>query len=258
MSEKEVNELLFIQNSTDDLIEKRKAWEEGSYKRSNEELYALLSDCLKFYFEIVDDVSKSRALNSYLRMKEIEFKDGTSLATRIVRAVFNSNFQKRAYTYARVITVAAAEMKRNHNLSDFITARGGVDEIRRAKPDGKSPAEVRRERIEEAKEALSSNAPLAEPFNFERPVRESDKGADHKLFVAIMRQEPNGVYSMVYETSAISALNTTLEIAGKDKDFAEIKKSAEERQRENEFINANAVELAAKLTDAAEADTSAA
>jgi hypothetical protein len=256
MSDKALIALEFIESHTENLIAKRKAWEEGTYKRSNEELYQLLSDCLDFYSEIYGKPSQIKALNHHLTQQKIEYKESTNLGTKIVRLVFDSNFQRRVYTYAKVIDVAHKEMKYGQTLSDFITSRGGVEEIRKTKPDGKSPAQLRGEHIETAKEALSLSAPLVEPFEVKTTLRKSNPGADHKLFVAIMREEQNGSYSMVYETSVGSVVNAALEAAGKDETIAERRRSAEERRRENEFVVEKASDLAAMAVSPAQPEAS--
>jgi hypothetical protein len=246
-----------VRTRADELNKKREAWEKGSYQRSNEELYEILDECLQFYREIANNPRKVAALNEYLGYKKIKYTDTTSLETKIVRVVFNSNFKKRAYAYARVISVAVAEMELEETLSEFITKRGGVEEIRKKPAEGKSAAEQRKNRIQRAKEAFGNCAPLAEPFEVKQSSRERDPGRDHMLFVAIMREEPNGSYSMVYETGTASLMNAALDCASNDNAIKDAERSAKERQRKNEFDSEEDADLAARLSTSGEPQASA-
>lgn len=211
------NTKVAVATEIETLSHARKAWEEGTYKKNKEELYQLLDDCLKFYLNIRSNKKKCKALNALLNDKGIKFNLSTSLQTRIVRLVFGAHCRKRAYAYARVITVAADEKKPTVSMPDFIDGRGGIEEIRRTKQNGKSPADVRKENIEFAVKDLEKSQALTQPFKVEASRREQPEDTTHDLFVAIMRQESDGSYSLVYETSAHSVVNTALAQAGKDK-----------------------------------------
>lgn len=94
--------------SIDALIQKRITWENGTYKASNDELYALLSDCLELFNEVQLERKLIKRINALLEEREIQMRSNTSLATKIVRLIFG-DCGKRAYTYAKVITVASKE-----------------------------------------------------------------------------------------------------------------------------------------------------
>lgn len=194
----------------------RMQWENGSLKTSNAELYQLLQSCVDFYVNIRSQPAKCKALEVWLGANKIPCNMGTSLKTRIVRAVFGAECGKRAYTYARVITVAVAEKSAKISMSDFVTSRGGIEEIRRTKPNGETPTMARKDKINSAISVLEKSAALAPVFEVEVSTRKPAEDATHLLFAAIMRQETDGSYSMVYETSTKSVVNTVLEQAGKD------------------------------------------
>ncbi|WP_298559370.1 hypothetical protein [uncultured Aliiroseovarius sp.] len=232
----DTNAVTYVETRAFDLKEKRKAWEEGTYKRSNEELYELLDECLAFFSELKGDAKKCKALNDFLRSHKITFNDNASLATRIVRAVFNSSFQKRAYAYARVLSIAAEEKSPSESMSTFVTKRGGIEELRRKKPNGKTPAEERKDNIAFAMQSLSESSPLVQPFKVANSTRVPNDGAEHSLFVAVMRQEADGSYSMVYETSANALVNAALEQAGKEQN-AEARNTETTRQQKQNAEN---------------------
>jgi len=58
-------------------------------------------------------------------------------------------------------------------------------------------------------------------------TRKFDEGAEHSLFVAVMREEADGTCSMVYETSASAVVNLALHEAGK----SQVLKTTEEKQK---------------------------
>ena len=205
-----------VATQIEELSNARKAWENGAFKKSNEELYQLLERCLQFYLQTRGDKKKCKALNALLKYKNVKYNEGTSLQTRIVRLVFGAHCGKRAYAYARVITVAADEKSPKKSMYDFIESRGGIEEIRRTKKDGKSPAVVRQDSIQFAVNTLEKSDALTKPFKVKDARRKQPEDATHNLFVAIMRQESDGTYSLVYETSAKSVVNSALAQAGKE------------------------------------------
>jgi hypothetical protein len=230
-SNNETNTATAVDERIEALKAARVAWEEGTYKKSNEELYKLLDDCLAFYLDIRSKTNKCKALNALLKARDTSFNEGTSLQTRIVRAVFGAECGKRAYAYARVITVSAVEKRPEVAMYDFITQRGGVEEIRRTKSNGETPTGARTDNISFAIEALEKSAALTTSFAVQASERKAPEDATHTLFVAIMRQEADGNYSMVYETSAKSVVNKALEQAGKDKGAEAEADSAAQQQR---------------------------
>lgn len=248
---KEINILNHVTATAQELSSKRETWENGAFKKSNEELYALLSECLDFYEELRGKKTKCRALNVFLKDNSIKFNEGSSLETRIVRAVFNSSFQKRAYGYARVIKVASEEKKQSETMSDFITSRGGIEEIRRTNRKGETPAEVRKQNIRYAKEVFEQRKPLVKPFSNSESQIEIDEGAEHNLFVGLMRLEDNGNYSLVYETAASSVVNSALAQAGKDVNAADKIAKQNDEERNREAGSAAAAKHASKIAKAA-------
>ena len=244
------NKAQTIANTIDTLAEQRKAWEHGTYKKSNEELYQLLDNCLTFYFELRGNIKQCKALNAQLDARKITFNASTSLTTRIVRAVFGENCGKRSHAYARVIAVAAAEKSDEISMYDFIVKRNGIEEIRRSTKNGKSPADVRSNRQAFATEQLATSTAIAKPFNVADSKRERDEGATHSLLVAIVREETDGTYSIVYETSTKSVINTALADAGKalkaDEAAAESAKNARDDEKGADSAAENAASKSMK------------
>jgi hypothetical protein len=247
----ETNPNTYIEDNVTKLSDKRKFWEEGTYKKSNEDLFLLLGECLEFYTELKGDTKKIKALNDYLRPHSNSFSEGAGLETRIVRAVFGPSIKKRAYDYAKVIKIAAAEKKPDETMVDFITKRGGVEELRRTKKDGKSPSDLRHDNIAIAKKTLNATASIVEPFEVSASTHEINEGAEHSLFVAVIRVEKDGKYSLVYETSSVSLINAALEQVGKEQSKTSLLKDADTRREKNVCDSLQAVNEAVELASAA-------
>jgi len=103
----------------DSLATKRETWENGTYKASNEELYVLLDECVDLFKEVRVHRSLVKKLNLILEEREIMMRSNTSLATKIVRLIFG-DCGKRAYTYARVLTVAAEHKGELQSMKSFV------------------------------------------------------------------------------------------------------------------------------------------
>jgi hypothetical protein len=229
------------------LSDARMHWENGSLKSSNTELYQLLQSCVDFYLDIRSQPEKCKALDIWLSENGIQCNMGTGLRTRIVRAVFGADCGRRAYTYTRVITVAADEKSPEMSMSDFVTGRGGIEEIRRTKPNGQTPTMTRKDKVDFAIGVLETSAALAPAFEVKASTRKPPEDITHVLFAALMRQEADGSCSMVYETSTKSVVNTVLEHAGKDQSRSAENVAVLDKQRStsNDVANSTARAIAA-------------
>ena len=65
--------------TVDALIEKRITLETGTYKAANDELYALLSDCLELLKEVQLERKLIKRINALLDEREIVMRSNTSL-----------------------------------------------------------------------------------------------------------------------------------------------------------------------------------
>ncbi|MEN3372622.1 hypothetical protein [Dechloromonas sp. ZS-1] len=110
----------------------RKEWEEGAYRTSNQQLYAILAECYAFAGElgVTESKQRSAALEAFYKERGYRIKKDTPLMTRIVRAVFGDIDRRRLSTYSLVLRAAKAEQVLATNLADWIEQEGGVQEIR--------------------------------------------------------------------------------------------------------------------------------
>ena len=189
----------------------REAWEQGSFKKSNEELYAVLERCLFMYAEVKTSQKLRKRLNTMLNDRGIAYNSGTNTLTKIVRVVFG-NCGKRAYTYARVLKVAEREKPENKSLAAFIADAGGIEEVRRTQK-GISPAKMREQAISNAYSWMEEKSVVVKVESADELMPNSD--AAHSFSLAVVRQEANGTQSIVYGINNQALLNKALEYAGK-------------------------------------------
>ncbi len=154
------------------IADKATVWNNTSYKKANDELYALLSEC---YASMADIRSQSvavvRELNNLLLIQKIKFNDGTRLETKVVRVVFG-DIGKRAHTYARVLRNAFEQKVQQTDFVTWLEEQGGVEAVRK-QHKGFTPSQVKAQRVEKAEKALPlvkakqlSNAPKADGSDY--------------------------------------------------------------------------------------------
>lgn len=209
------------------LVEQHKVWNDGAYKASNEELYQLLSDCLDFYAVMSASVPHRKDLYKMLKARGIKFNKNSSLVTRIVRAVFGE-CGKRAYAYARVITVASDEKAENVSMYSFITNAGGIERIRR-KTDGQTSAQKREANADFAESMLADSNPIVNAALPSSTALQPSSKAANLFAIALVRQNDDGTTSVVYGTNNQTLVNAVLADAGK------AERAEEQKQREFEF-----------------------
>ena len=114
---------------------KRITWEQGAYRTSNSELYAVLAECLSYCGELVLEQAKERsaALERFYKERGYAYKKEAPLATRVVRAVFGSIDRRRISTYSLVLRQAQKAKVQFADLAQWIEDNGGVQEIRLGK-----------------------------------------------------------------------------------------------------------------------------
>lgn len=258
------------------LITKRQAWEAGTYAASNTELYGLLGHCLDVLYKVKRFTELARGLNGLLEKRGFKFTDGTSVEVKLLRAVFGdpskpSKYKQRIYNYARVLTVAHGLGTKGDELADFITERGGIDEIRRHDAKAKKKADDLKLLKAHADDTL-----ISEDFTTIAtgiPVTaELEPAADQHFSIALVRKEADGTGSIVFGTNSVSLVSAVLGIAGRkinldEQEERSRQKAKELQQKKQSGIDALAGELypdssatpavAVTLAEPATAETSA-
>ena len=205
-----------LSNIVDALIAQRQKWEQGSYAASNAELYTLLGNTLELFLKVRSNVGLSKAVTDLLDTYSIQHNSSTSLALKIVRLVFvgkgrEKKIENRAYTYARVLTVAEEAGITGEQLPQFIADNHGIDELRRQNKDGETDAEKAKRARDYADAALVAETAISDVIMSDslQPV----DGARYSL--ALVRKNEDGTGSIVFGTNNATAVNTVLTIAGK-------------------------------------------
>ena len=119
-------------NRLNELSIKREGFEKNTLKRSNKELYEILSKIYEIYNEMNNKKSKADVdlLKAGLKEMKIKFQRNSPLLTILIRYVFNSD-RTRSYNYNRVISSALQEKISPKDLPEFIEEQGGIEECKK-------------------------------------------------------------------------------------------------------------------------------
>lgn len=207
-----------VMNKLHDIETDRINWEEGSYKKSNDELYSILDRCLVLYQQVRDmqegKLKAIKSINAILVSRGMKVQNNTSLVTKIVRYVFG-DCGKRAFAYARVILAADANKPENQSLHAYIAAAGGIEEIRKSSKLGAEPKPSRKELIESAEERLETAPALISGIKLIDELQpNSDTGQE--LLAVLMRKEPDGTASIVYGCTSATIIGSLLAASERD------------------------------------------
>ena len=112
---------------------RRISWEQGAYRKSNQELYGILADCLQYAGPLMTaEANKARKdlLAKFYKERGYRLKSDTPLATQVVRAVFGNTDRRRISTYSLVVRKAKKDGVLPNQLAQWIEHNGGIQEIR--------------------------------------------------------------------------------------------------------------------------------
>jgi hypothetical protein len=160
-----------IVQSLDALSLARDNWEQTTFKKANEGLYDLLSQCLavfetKFIKGTKDDQKTLRSeLIARLSEKKIKTQKNSPTLTLFVRFVFSSD-RKRAHGYSYVLNAAISHEINAAQLPEWIVSEGGIEEIKRkmVQSDESKERQAKRKQAKDTAEQLIAEAhvnPLA-------------------------------------------------------------------------------------------------
>jgi len=115
------------------LENKRLGWEAGAYRTSNQELYAILAECLAYVtaeLTLAQAKQRSAALEAFFKARNYTYKAELPLANKVVKAVFGGIDRRRTSTYSLVIRQAIKEKVLPLNLAGWIEEKKGIQEIK--------------------------------------------------------------------------------------------------------------------------------
>lgn len=154
-----------IVQSLDALSMARDNWEQTTFKKANEGLYDLLSQCLavfesKFIKGSKDEQKTLRSeLISRLNEKKIKTQMNSQTLNLFIRYVFCSD-RKRAHGYSYVLNAAISYDINASQLPQWIVNQGGIEEIKRkmVQSDEAKERQAKRTKAKETAEQLIAEA----------------------------------------------------------------------------------------------------
>jgi hypothetical protein len=190
-----------------DIEAKRQKWETTVYRTSNQQLYAVLADCLAYAAPLPTAEAKQRTneLAAFLQERGYKVNKDSPLVTRVVKAVFGNVDRRRISTYSLVLRAAQKEGVSVANLADWIEQRGGVQEIRVSRSATYvSP----KQKAEQAKSTLSSLPTLAVAKDKLAELADADFVGDECVLLA--EQQADGSFHIKALVRSGGAVNAAL------------------------------------------------
>jgi hypothetical protein len=217
---------------------RREQWENDQLKAANDKLYEILEDCFALLKDVQSKDSNAKALNSLLTDLGMKPKNNTSIALRVIRAVFGKE-GKREHAYARVLKVASLEIAKDQSLTSFIHERSGIEEIRRTSSASKTKLSSEDYKTI-ARNVFAETPNTASSYQLPETVKFSD--ADNKFAVAVVRIDEHAKAHVLHSTTHEKLVNTALSVAGKE--IHDLQESVDTTEEHDEYINT----LTASLT----------
>lgn len=206
------------------LEEQRIKWQEGTYRKSNDELYALLAQCLNYAGDLGTEAAKERAkaLQTLYKVRGYQWRKETPLITKVLRAVFGDTDRRRISTYSLVLRQAKKSDVAFTNLAQWIEDNGGVQEIKLARSTTFVSA---KQKSEIAQQSFDSLTTLAE-VKTEALSLLADADFVGTDCVLLAQQQADGSFAIravLRSDAAVNAAFTSLYAAQKASKEAETK-----------------------------------
>lgn len=210
------------------LESKRIAWEVGVYRKSNLELYNILSQCLQYSLPMDStEAAKKRTavLDEFCKSRGYNVTNDTPTATKVVRAIFGRVDRRRTSTYSLVIRAALEAKVKPEDMSDWIDKHGGVEDIRLG---SKGEQLTTAEQLAEAKELFKGLQQLAS-VHAEGISLASDSDYMGKTCLLVAEYQSGGNYTVKHIVTADSAVNAALVSIYKAKKAANREEAKQEK-----------------------------
>jgi hypothetical protein len=207
-----------------ELKARRECWELHQLSASNDVLYGILGDCYTIYVRTQkSDTLREKFLKAY-DAKYGKCKANTSVATKIVWAVFGKQLEQRAFNYSNVIRNVYLNLKAKpgKTFREYVVEAGGIEEIRRT---GGNTDAVKAKRDAERQTAianLNSNSGIAKGLQIQLPAENLEKNAEHSFRAALIREDADGTFTIVMVSSSEVPVNSMIAEFGKRDDLKSI------------------------------------
>jgi hypothetical protein len=229
------------------LHDKRTTWQNGTYKRSNDELYGILAECHTLLVQLRGAIKLRKKLNEAIEAAGYTVRSNTSIELKVVRAVFGVE-NKRIQAYVRVLQLAKTDMPKGWTLPEWIEEHGGIEEVRRKPKAGPTEAERAKQYREYAEEKLANAEHIGKRFAPDDSLQPDD-GGDYAYTVALVRVDADGKASLVFGTNKNALVKAVITEAGKTlaerkaEDDEQSKHSKKRNKRDTVLEDADGLEL---------------
>jgi hypothetical protein len=105
-------------------------WTSGALIKSNQERNQILEGVYAIYLAGKSSESIKNAVDDFASSQNITFKQGTGLATKLVRSIFQFD-HKKSSSYATVLRVADTKNILGGKFAEFIAETGGLEAVRK-------------------------------------------------------------------------------------------------------------------------------
>ncbi|MDA3832826.1 MAG: hypothetical protein PF495_05465 [Spirochaetales bacterium] len=189
-------------DAIEQLTQTARAWTETEYHQTNERLYTILADCYSVW-RTLEKLRKARTrITELMKERQLQARESTSLATMIVRLVFNADCN-RINAYANVLKIARSENVEVDALPVWIKDRNGVEEVRRL---GQSSKQSMGNRYDAAAALLAEAPTLKEITGSFHGIENCDVD---EYVVLVARPTPNG-YAIVRGTAKANIVKSVV------------------------------------------------
>lgn len=195
--------------SIEKLVVERENWEDNAYRTSNEQLYALLDKCYRYYWilkgsEGMDMEKKAKEdLDLHISTAGYQFNKTSHTLAKIVKCVFASE-RRITSVYSLVLRVALDEQIEVGGVAAFVRERGGVYEISKRKGDAKAAVD----KVAMAKSALADT--VIAKVGGESIAKQLDSNFVGQDLVIVATQLANGELALKAITYSATAVNEAL------------------------------------------------
>ncbi len=189
------------------LEDKRKQWETTVYRTSNQQLYALLAECLEYgkALDVAESKARNKELDVFFEERGYSVKRESPLFTRIAKAVFGNIDRRRISTYSLVLRSAQKAGVTAANLAEWIEDNGGIQEVKLARSATYvSP----KQKADKAKSSFSSLPNLAVAKEGLAQLADGEFIGDECVLLA--EQQADGSFHIKSMTRNATAVNAAL------------------------------------------------
>jgi hypothetical protein len=186
---------------------KRQQWETTAFRTSNQQLYAVLADCLAYgeALPVAEAKQRTKDLEEHFKLRSYTVKSDSPLLSRIVKAVFGNVDRRRISTYSLVLRTAQKEGVTADMLAVWIEVRGGIQEVKLARS---STYVSPKAKAAQAKSTLSSLPNLAVAKDKLAELADADFVGGECVLLA--EQQADGSFHIKALTRSGTAVNAAL------------------------------------------------